>query len=115
MARLLRRGGTPAVYTYLFAHPGHGGTAYHGIEVNYVFDNVSRFWGEFEHETALAMSSYWEYFASFGDPNGAELPAWGRFTGDNVLRFDPQADGGIHEQVGDREAACDYWDKHRAG
>ena len=84
MDRMLVAGGTPAVYSYLFAHPPHGqpefgkfGTpvfASHTAELGFVFNkprgspSASPFTSE---EAALAdtVSRYRYTFAATGDPN----------------------------------------------
>jgi len=76
------------VFTYFWTHapPGPEGAsrgAYHGSEINYVFNNlyaVDRPWTDQDRRIAGIMSSYWANFTATGDPNGAGLPAWPEFT-----------------------------------
>lgn len=72
------------IYTYFWTHapPGRGHDtrgAYHGSEINYVFDNLydtSRPWTARDRHIAAIMSSYWVNFAATGNPNGKGLPYW---------------------------------------
>jgi para-nitrobenzyl esterase len=83
-AELQARRGKSRAYVYYFTHeppsagnqPPRGAT--HTAEIQYVFSNppANRQWTEQEHKLADVMSSYWVNFASTGDPNGKELPAW---------------------------------------
>ena len=81
MDRMLVAGGTPAVYSYLFAHPPSGqpifgkfGTpvfAGHTAELGFVFNkprSASPFTPE-EKVLADTVSRYWYTFAASGDPN----------------------------------------------
>lgn len=107
MDRMLVAGGTPAVYSYLFAHPPHGdptfgkfGTpvfASHTSELGFVFDkprgppSASPFTPE---EAALAdtVSRYWYTFAATGDPNTAkpETSSLNETTGRGAAPIWPQ-------------------------
>ncbi|MFF4260209.1 carboxylesterase/lipase family protein [Streptomyces sp. NPDC001663] len=80
-----RRAKSP-VFTYFWTHappgaaqiPGMTG-AYHGSEMNYVFDNLyatDRPWTAEDRRIAETMSSYIVSFATHGDPNRAGLPHW---------------------------------------
>ncbi len=72
------------VYTYTWTHappgPGHDQRgAYHGSEINYVFDNLyatDRPWTDQDRKIADTMSSYWANFIATGNPNGKGLPDW---------------------------------------
>jgi para-nitrobenzyl esterase len=76
------------IYTYFWAHappgPGHDMRgAYHGSEINYVFDNLydtPRPWTAEDRRIADIMSSYWANFAATGNPNGKGLPHWPAFN-----------------------------------
>jgi carboxylesterase type B len=77
------------VFTYFWTHapPGSGQGqmmtgAYHGSEINYVFDNLyatDRPWTDEDSKIADTMSSYWANFAANGDPNDIALPVWPAF------------------------------------
>ena len=75
------------IYTYFWTHapPGRGHDmrgAYHGSEINYVFDNLyatSRPWTAADRRIADIMSSYWVNFAATGNPNGKGVPYWPPF------------------------------------
>lgn len=72
------------VYTYFWTHappgPDHDMRgAYHGSEINYVFDNLyatDRPWTDQDRQIADTMSSYWANFVIKGNPNGKGLPTW---------------------------------------
>ena len=76
------------VYTYWWTHAPPGPShdmrgAYHGSEINYVFDNLyatNRPWTAEDHAIADRMSSYWVNFIKTGNPNGGGLPAWRTFS-----------------------------------
>jgi para-nitrobenzyl esterase len=82
------KGTTEPVYTYWWSHappgPGHDMRgAYHGSEINYVFDNLyatDRPWTDEDRAIADRMSSYWANFIKAGNPNGAGLPQWTTFN-----------------------------------
>lgn len=119
-------GGSPAVFSYLFAHPpqiafqpssGPGSVLVgHGAEVPYVFGE--EYWGLIAHgeeaDLSMTMVQYWSNFASRGDPNGAGLPSWPKYgdEGDVILRLQTLTDGGIKSQNSLRKDACDFWDAH---
>lgn len=55
--------------------------AYHGSEVQYLFD--TGFFFEFtpaQQQLSQAMVSYWTNFAATGDPNGGTLPTWSPYN-----------------------------------
>ena len=55
--------------------------AYHGSEVQYLFD--TGFFFEFtpaQQQLSQAMVSYWTNFAATGDPNGGSLPTWSPYN-----------------------------------
>lgn len=94
-----RAGDAKVFYYYFDQHADHPagspeadhGTP-HGVDVPYVFQTLDP---KNPHTTPadLAMSdllsTYWTNFAKRGDPNGAGVPAWPRFTDDNrpVMHF----------------------------
>jgi para-nitrobenzyl esterase len=75
------------VFTYFWTHAPPGAShdtrgAYHGSEINYVFDNLyatDRPWTSTDRRIADIMSSYWVNFAKDGNPNGKGLPFWPAF------------------------------------
>src|ERR1700722_8363595 len=55
--------------------------AYHGSDIQYLFD--SEFTFEFtppQQQLSAAMVSYWTNFAASGDPNGGSLPPWSLYN-----------------------------------
>ena len=76
------------VYTYFWNHappgPDHDMRgAYHGSEINYVFDNLyatDRPWTDQDRQIADTMSSYWANFVIHGNPNGKGLPSWPAYS-----------------------------------
>jgi para-nitrobenzyl esterase len=55
--------------------------AYHGAEIQYLFD--TGFFFEFtpaQQQLSQAMVSYWTNFAATGDPNGGSLPSWAPYN-----------------------------------
>ena len=57
--------------------------AFHTAEVPYAYDNlnfVHRPWEPADRALATEMSAYWANFVMKGDPNGAGLPVWDRYT-----------------------------------
>ncbi len=55
--------------------------AYHGSEIQYLFD--TGFFFEFtppQQQLSAAMVSYWTNFAATGDPNGGSLPTWSLYN-----------------------------------
>lgn len=82
------QGGTN-VYVYNFTRdvPGEGEYAdygaFHTGEVPYAYDNlefVNRPWEETDRQLEKAMSTYWLNFIKMGNPNGADLPTWPKYT-----------------------------------
>jgi len=126
VARNLVAGGTPNVFTYLFAHPTQGsneipGTGKgsvvvpHASEIVFVLGGVDRLLPGAEADLALQMATYWSNFARFGNPNGAKLPEWPHYSeeADTILHFGTAgSEGGITSVTRERKQACDYWDRN---
>jgi para-nitrobenzyl esterase len=77
------------VYSYQFEQslPGREGEgAAHSYELPYVFGNLlsgGPLAGPFsavDRQLSNVMLSYWTNFAKHGDPNGADLPLWSKFS-----------------------------------
>lgn len=81
------------IFTYFWTHAPPGPThdmrgAYHGSEINYVFDNLYATklpWTANDRRIAQIMSSYWANFAATGNPNGKGLPYWPPFDRDRTV------------------------------
>lgn len=119
LAKLLLKGGSSDVHTYLFAHPtqfsvpgipgtGRGSVIVpHAAELLYVFPfGIGQ--GD-EEQLAAHMSKYWVNFAVTGDPNDAQMPKWPKYAlaSDMDLRLDIGASG-IGGEAHLRKAACDW-------
>jgi para-nitrobenzyl esterase len=84
------------------AHPEYG--AFHTGEVPYVFDNLDvldRPWTDVDRKLAEAVSSYWVNFATRGDPNGDDLPAWPTYSSA------PESVMVLGEHIGPRKMPAD--------
>jgi carboxylesterase 2 len=69
------------VFTYYWDHTPPGSTrgAYHGSEINYVFDNLyatDLAWTDADRTIADTLSDYVVNFVTYGDPNGKGLTRW---------------------------------------
>jgi para-nitrobenzyl esterase len=91
-------GGGALVYSYQFEQslPGRDGDgAAHSYELPYVFGNLlpsGPLAGPFsaaDRQLSNVMLSYWTNFAMQGDPNGAGLPVWPKFSASarSYMRF----------------------------
>jgi len=95
-ARMQTKTGKSKVYLYFFSRvpPGPAAArmgAYHSSEIAYVFHNThrpGRPWEEVDHQLSETMSTYWVNFATTGDPNGKDLPAWPAFDAGKDLLMD---------------------------
>ena len=85
--------GDAAVYRYEFddapplpesgAPPGATPTAYHSSEIEFVFGMLKSKklpWRPEDYALSEQMGSYWTNFAKTGNPNGAGLAEWPRYT-----------------------------------
>ncbi|NMA65137.1 MAG: carboxylesterase family protein, partial [Clostridiaceae bacterium] len=89
------------VYLYIFDHdiPGDDAGSFHGSDLWFTFDSLSKSWRPFEgkhYDLARQVCSYWTNFVKFGDPNGDgtdyngnPLPEWRPYTKNekNVMMF----------------------------
>ncbi|MET7682363.1 carboxylesterase family protein [Streptomyces sp. NPDC005423] len=69
------------VFTYFWTHapPGQDRGAFHGSEIQYVFDNLyssGSGWTDTDQEIADTLSDYVVNFVTHGDPNGKGLTHW---------------------------------------
>ncbi len=63
--------------------------AYHTAEIGYALhnlDSIQRAWTDWDRQLEKIMSAYWIQFIKTGNPNGAGLPVWKSFSGN-----EPQA------------------------
>ena len=98
-------------YEYEFERPlpGEKATA-HASELNFVFGT----WGENvklaaeDQKLSEQVQAYWANFAHTGDPNGAGLPAWPKFTvkSQDYLAF---TDDGAVAKSGMRREFCEVY------
>jgi para-nitrobenzyl esterase len=84
--------------------------AYHGSEVQYLFD--TGFFFELtppQQQLSAAMVSYWTNFAITGDPNGGTLPTWSLYnpTTDVFQSLIPPTP--TTESTFDVDHLCDFW------
>jgi para-nitrobenzyl esterase len=93
--------------------------AFHGVEIPYVFGTAGLFGSlgpieDADYRLSATIMGYWTRFATTGDPNGGNAPAW--------PRYDPASD--MHLQFGDAvtpagpglyKEACDLAGRIRTG
>ncbi len=89
----------------------HGYGAYHSGDLAYAFGNtrlVGINWTDWDHELSDAITRYWVTFATTGNPNVADLPAWPRYQSltDVALEFGPA----IGTAVGVRKDKLDVFE-----
>lgn len=97
VAKTIAAAGLPS-YEYRFSYvaesirnkvPG----ALHATEIPFVFDTVKDKYGadltDADEKAAQGMHAYWVNFAKTGDPNGAGLPNWPKYSGatDELMDF----------------------------
>ena len=104
------------VYQFRRSIPGKGESglgSFHSLELPYVFGAIHHpVWSwlpfvKLDDGLSAAMESYWTNFAKTGDPNGAGLPPWPRYTpgADRYMEFGN--DGRAHPRQGVRPTFCD--------
>ncbi|WP_420461150.1 carboxylesterase/lipase family protein [Neolewinella sp.] len=116
-ARAFTEAGEPA-YVYLFSYvpeslrerAPYG--APHASEIPYVFDNLDARWGvdtitAADRAVAELMNTYWANFARTGDPNGAGLPDWPRYTPDSEGLIEFERSGTASGKADPKEAQLD--------
>lgn len=131
-ARLLVKGGAPAVFLFNFQHAtqasgisggGSSGSGYvgnllvpHAAELNYVHSSIPQS-DATEHLLAVQTTSYWTRFATAGDPTHTGLPRWPALqnaTDESVLLLDIEANeygSPLRAASSLRSEACDFWER----
>lgn len=102
------------LYHFTRIPPGfkkRGMGCFHGLEIAYVFGNLSikMSVSEEDRELSKVMGSYWVTFASEGDPNRTGLPAWPVYDekGDRHIEFGTS----ITVKEGLHREGCDILEK----
>ena len=118
VARNALKGGTPAVYRYVWSHsyrPPHVlsalGGAFHAAEFPFIWNTTGSFlYPQTSSEQLLGTRArtYWTHLVS-GDPNSASTPAWPRY--DLETEKTQMLDTTISTQSKFRDAYCNFWDK----
>jgi para-nitrobenzyl esterase len=71
----------------------------HATEIPYVFDTVKAKYADKltdnDEKAAQAIHAYWVQFAKTGNPNGASMPDWPKYTTDNDAVMDFTANGPV--------------------
>jgi carboxylesterase type B len=129
--------GTPALYSYLFAHPAKetgipgasGIFVPHASEIEFVFGISPPFVSAEEGVLSNQMANYWIQFSKNGNPSypsdgksSQPAPIWPPYTtatdgsGDMVMRLQLGSEGGLKAVQHLRKAACDLMDRiHQHG
>jgi len=123
-ATLHSRNGKNKAFVYYFDHrtPMSPEGAGHGSEISYVFANLTSMGpmgagSDGPEDKALSdlMSSYWVNFATNGDPNDPDLPAWPAFneSDQQVMFFDKDPGARLHPNLDKIMAFDAYYAKIR--
>jgi para-nitrobenzyl esterase len=115
-AKLYTASGTP-VYSYQFEQsiPGREAEgAAHSYELPYVFGNLlpsgalAGPFGAADRQLSNVMLTYWTNFAKDGDPNGAGLPIWPKFSASAgaYMRFSSALAQNAQPAAGLRQPQC---------